>query len=403
MSYSLMCRRVASIFLASLLSAPIALYGQQGSTQPPPADPPQQSGQAPAAGQETQTPEAGGPGGDTGAVALPKKSTKEAPPPPAAPKVTNPADIGNYSIRVDVPLVNVDVGVVLEKTRQFVPSLQEGNFRVFEDGVEQKISGFQQIKQPITAVMLLEFASVNYAFVYDMRVAADAFARQLKPEDYIAVMTYDLHTHIVTDFTQDKRRVYESLNTLTIPTFSDRNMFDALYETLDRMNAIEGRKYVILIGSGRDTFSKVNLDKILKKVKATPDVTIFTISTGQMAREQADARGMGGTRTSMRDLDYAQADNEMRTFASLTGGQWYNPMFVGAMPEIFKAINDSIRSAYVLSYHPTNAKMDGSYRKLKVEVVDNEGKPLRIEDEKHKQQKYDVIAREGYKSKQTVD
>ena len=110
MSYSLMCRRVASIFLASLLSAPIALYGQQGSTQPPPADPPQQSGQAPAAGQETQTPEAGGPGGDTGAVALPKKSTKEAPPPPDVPKVTNPADIGNYSIRVDVPLVNVDVG-----------------------------------------------------------------------------------------------------------------------------------------------------------------------------------------------------------------------------------------------------------------------------------------------------
>jgi len=57
----------------------------------------------------------------------------------------------------------------------------------------------------------------------------------------------------------------------------------------------------------------------------------------------------------------------------------------------------------VLSYHPTNAKMDGSYRKLKVEVVDDQGKPLRMEDEKHKQLKYDVIAREGYKAKQTVD
>jgi VWFA-related protein len=392
-------RNFAAIFLLALLSAPLVARAQQA----PPSTPPP-SGQTPPANpptQDTQTPEAGGPGGDTGAVALPKKSTKEVAPPPAAPKVTNPADIGNYSVRVDVPLVNVDVGVVLEKTRQFVPSLHEGNFRVFEDGVEQKVTGFEQIKQPITAVMLLEFASVNYGFIYDMRVAADAFARQLKPEDYIAVVTYDLHTHIVTDFTQSKQRVGQALNTLTIPMFSDRNMFDALYETLDRMTAIEGRKYIILIGSGRDTFSKINLDKMLKKIKNTPDVTIFTISTGQMARERASAfAGAGGA---VRDLDYAQADNEMRTFASMTGGQWYNPMFVGAMPEIFHAINDSIRSAYVLSYHPTNAKMDGSYRKLKVEVVDDQGKPLRIEDDKHKPLKYDVIARDGYKSKQTVD
>jgi VWFA-related protein len=366
-------------------------YAQQSQTPP---------GQTSPQPTDNQTPEAGGPGGDNGAIALPKKSTEEKPPPPPAPKVTNPADMANYSIHVDVPLVNVDVGVVLQKNRQFVGNLQQENFRVFEDGVEQKITDFQQIKQPITAVMLLEFASTNYQFIYDMRNAAGEFARQLRPDDYIAVMTYDLHTHIVTDFTTDKRRVYNALNTLTIPMFSDRNMFDALYETLDRLSLIDGRKYIILIGSGRDTFSKVNLDKILKKIKQTPDVTIFTVSTGQMAREMSDARGMGG---SMRSLDYAQADNEMRTFAQMTGGQWYNPIFQGALPEIFHSINDSIRNAYVLSYHPTNAKMDGSYRKLKVEVVDKDGKPLRVEDEKHKQLKYDIVAREGYKAKQSVE
>jgi VWFA-related protein len=365
--------------------------------QQQPTTPPDQNGSQPA---DTQTPEAGGPGGDTGAIALPKKNTEEKAPPPAAPKVTNPADMGSYSIHVDVPLVNVDVGVVLEKNRQFVGSLQQENFRVFEDGVEQKITDFQQIKQPITAVMLLEFASTNYPFIYDMKNAANAFFQQLRPDDYIAVMTYDLHTHIVTDFTSDKRRVANALNTLTVPMFSDRNMFDALYETLDRLTLIDGRKYIILIGSGRDTFSKVNLDKILKKIKNTPDVTIFTVSTGQMAREMASARGgMGASRS----LDYAQADNEMNTFAKMTGGQWYNPIFQGALPEIFHDINASIRNAYVLSYHPTNAKMDGSYRKLKVEVVDKDGKPLRVEDEKHKALKYDVVAREGYKAKQTVE
>jgi hypothetical protein len=102
------------------------------------------------------------------------------------------------------------------------------------------------------------------------------------------------------------------------------------------------------------------------------------------------------------EIDYAQADNEMRTFASMTGGQWYAPMFEGQLPEIFHAINDSIRNAYVLSYHPTNAKLDGTYRKIKVEVVDAEGKPLHIEDEKHKTLKYDVVARQGYSAKTQV-
>jgi len=375
------------LLLGCMVGPPILLAQQAPPAPPQPTD--------------TQTPEAGGPGGDNGSIALPRKNTEEKAPPPTAPKVVNPPEMGNYSIRVDVPLVNVDVGVVLEKNRQFVGNLTEENFRVFEDGVEQKISGFQQIKQPITAVLLLEFASNMYtgAFINDMRVAAYNFARQLRPEDYVAVITYDLHTHILTDFTSDKGRINAALGTLTIPFFSDRNMFDALYETLDRLSLVEGHKYIILVGSGIDTFSKANLDTILKKIRATPNVTIFTISTGQMLREMTSARG--GMSSS--DMAYAQADNEMRTFAKLTGGQWYNPTFQGAMPDIFRDINDSIRSAYVISYHPTNAKMDGSYRKLKVEVIDKDGKPLRVEDEKHKALKYDIVAREGYKAKQSVE
>jgi VWFA-related protein len=387
--YSLIAFTLAAGLMTVALPRVARAQDSQQQSTPPPAPNPDQS-----------APEAGGPGGDNGSIALPKKAPTDTAPPPPAPKVVNPEGMGDYSIKVNVPLVNVDVAVILDKSKQFVPNLKEGNFRVFEDGVEQKVTGFQQVKQPITAIMLLEFASVNYAFVYDMRVAAYAFAQQLRPDDYIAVATYDLHTHILTDFTQDKRRVYESLSTLSIPMFSDRNMFDALYEMLDRVSNVEGRKYIILIGSGRDTFSKVNLDKILKKIKTTPDVTIYTISTGNVLREMVAAGSMGNG--SSRAIDYAQADNEMRTFASMTGGQWYAPMFQGQLPEIFHAINDSIRNAYVLSYHPTNAKLDGSYRKLKVEVVDPEGKPLQITDEKHKNLKYEVVSRQGYSAKAQV-
>src|SRR5271170_7470436 len=208
-------------------------------------------------GQDQTAPEAGGPAGDNGAIAIPKKKEKEpAPPPPPEPTVKNPPGMQPFSLRVDVPVVTVDVGVILEKTHAFVPNLKQENFRVYEDGKPQEIATFSQIKAPITAVLLVEFAANSYAFIYDMRNAAYTYAQQLRPDDYVAVMTYDMHTEILTDFTQDKRVVMNALNSLTMPTWRETNLFDALYQTLDRLTRIEGRKYVILIASGRDTFSK---------------------------------------------------------------------------------------------------------------------------------------------------
>jgi VWFA-related protein len=361
---------------------------------------------APAPQQPTDqaTPDSGGPSGDTGVMALPKKkdNSENVPPPaPAAPKIKTPEGMPAYSLRIDVPEVTVDVGVLIEKTGQFVPNLKPGNFRVYENGELQKVAGFKRTEAPITALLLCEFASTNYNFIYDMRNAALAFANQLRPNDYVAMMTFDMRTQIVSDFTQDKSQLHEAIDSLRIPGFSERNLFDALYEAEDRLSRIEGRKYIILIASGRDTFSKITLDKIMQKVKATPDVTIFAVSTGGALR--AITEGRGGFGAQMRDMDYLQADNEMQTLAKLTGGMWFHPRFSGEMPDIFSAINQNIRSKYQLVYHPTNAKQDGTYRKLRVELVDDEGQPLRMQDEKHKPLKYDIIARDGYRAKQVVE
>ena len=91
------------------------------------------------------------------------------------------------------------------------------------------------------------------------------------------------------------------------------------------------------------------------------------------------------------------------TFARMTGGQAFFPRFEAEMPEIFQQINASIRNQYVLSYTPTNPRQDGTYRKIRVEIVDNEGKPLQMQDEKHHNLKYDIIARDGYRAKQVVE
>jgi VWFA-related protein len=390
---------VLFLLLASLSAAPL-MHAQNTPPKPtPPATPP-----TPAQQPDQTSPDAGGPTGDSGVIALPKKKDVPAdvpPPAPAAPKVNNPEGMSNFSLRVNVPEVTVDVGVLLEKTHQFVPGLKPANFRVYEDGVEQKVAGFKRVEAPITALMICEFAARSYTFIYDMRNAAFAFAQQLRPQDYVALMTFDLRTQIVTDFTQDKQQLEQAIDSLRIPGFTDTNLFDALYEGIDRLQRIEGRKYIILIASGIDSFSKLTYDKMLKKVKETQDITIYTVSTGGMLRAMTEGRG--GMRSQMREMDYLQGDNEMKTFASMTGGMSYFPRFTGEFPDIFSQINQNIRSKYELVYHPSNAKQDGTYRKLRVELVDDEGQPLRMQDEKHKPIKYDIITRDGYRARQEVE
>jgi VWFA-related protein len=381
--------------LAAFAAAPAVSIAQ--TPAPAPQNPQTQPDQT--------APDSGGPTGDNGSIALPKKKDPaDTPPPaPAEPKFKNPENAPTYNLRVEVPEVTVDVGVIIEKTHQFVPGLKPTNFKVYEDGVEQRVTGFKRVEAPITALMLCEFAGSNYtyAFNYDMLNAAWTFASQLRPDDYAALMTYDMRTHIISDFTQDKRQVFDAIHQLMIPGFNERNMFDAVSEAIDRLSRIEGRKYIILIGSGRDTFSKLTWDQLMKKVKNTREITIFTISTGGALR--AITEGRPGWGNEMRDMDYLQADNEMKTIAQMTGGGSYFPRFAGELPEDFGDINKTIRSKYELLYHPTNSKQDGTYRKLRVELVDDEGKPLHFQDEKHRPLKYDVITRDGYRARPEVE
>ncbi|WP_263356970.1 VWA domain-containing protein [Acidicapsa ligni] len=393
-------------FSATLLALAIAVPATHllaQSQQPAPSQPPSPQQSQPKT-PDVSTDDSGGPSGDNGSIIVPKKKaqTEDVPPPaPAAPKLKNPEGLPPVSLRLDVPEVTVDVGVLIEKTHQFVPGLKPANFRVYEDGKEQKVIGFKRVEAPITALLICEFASTNYRFIYDMRNAAFSFAQQLRPQDYVAMMTFDMRTQIVTDFTQDKRVLLENINALRIPGFSERNLFDAMYEGLDRLTRVEGQKYIILIASGRDTFSKITLDKVMDKIRQTPNVTIFTVSTGAVARIMSEGRGgMGGQ---IREMDYLQADNQMQTFSKMTGGMFFAPRFVGEMPDDFSAINQAIRSKYELIYHPLNNKQDGTFRKIQVELVDDEGHPLKMQDEKHKALKYDLIFRNGYHAKQEVE
>ncbi len=344
----------------------------------------------------------GGPQSDTTPMIIKKKPELNPKPEPKPEKPKQIEGMPQATFHVQSSLVNVDVSV-LTKAGMFVPGLKEGNFKVFEDGTEQKITNFAQTEKPITAVLLVEFANIPYPFLVDMLNAAYTFTDTLKKEDYIAVVSFDMKPQMIVDFTQDKKAVQGALNQLRIPGFSETNVFDALYDTIDRLERVEGHKYIILITRGVDTFSKLNLDKMLKKIQGSKDITIYVISTGQAFRLMTETQREAGPWGGAAEMTYLQADNEMKTFAKLTGGKAYFPRFLGELPEVFGDIAETVRNQYTLTYHPTNAKLDGTYRKLKVELVGPDGGPLKMVDQKGKTVKYEIVARDGYRAAHQVE
>jgi len=301
----------------------------------------------------------------------------------------------------DVNTVEMDVAV-LDNKGQFIPNIPKTNFRVLEDNVPQKIASFNlNSEAPITIAMVVEFSNLFQRYYsqgwYETLVASYGFVQTLKPQDYVAVIAYDLRSEILCDFTTDRGKIQEAMQRLRIPGFSEANLFDALADTEQRMSNIEGRKAILLIASGRDTFSKLTFDKARKAVQEA-GVPVYAVSMLQAMRIMAD-QYMSDTQR----LDFLQADSEMKTFARETGGQAYFPRFFQEFPTIFQNVNAALRNQYSLTYQPSNQAKDGQFRKIKVDLVDPQtGTALKI-TEGGKPVKYTVIAKAGYTAPRAVE
>ncbi|MBM3745780.1 MAG: VWA domain-containing protein [Acidobacteria bacterium] len=341
-------------------------------------------------------------------VARPRK--KEAPETPAGPKIPSefgkkakplPGDVPTF--KSDVTAISVDVSV-LSNRGQPIPNIPRGNFRILEDNVPQQISGFSTGEAPMTVALVIEFSNLFQQYWsetwYQTLTAAYGFLETLQPEDYVAVVAYDLRSEILSDFSTDKRAAYEAMRRLQIAAYSESNLYDAITDTADRMSGIEGRKAIVLISSGMDTFSKLTFDKT-RKILQDAGVPIYALGLMQALREWYDARGYLGP---IARLDFLQADNQLRTFTKETGGMAFFPRFYGEFPGIFRAISEALRMRYEISYAPNNTARDGKYRKIKVELVDPAtGQPLRITDERNRPIKYTIIAKAGYTAPREVE
>lgn len=278
---------------------------------------------------------------------------------------------GRASLSVLVDQIQVDVAVMNRKGN-LIQGLDKSHFKIYEDKVEQEITHFSPVEAPLTAVMITEFSgAIPWEWIYESWQASYIFVEQMRQDDWIAVVAYDMRPEILVDFTQNKAEVYSSLRRLNTPVGRDSNLYDAVVDVIERVEEVEGKVALVLITSGLDTFSKLNRDETYKKIKSS-NVVIYSVSLGGNYRNRYDPYIDGLSR-----LDHLQADATLRAFAKFTGGHAYFPRFQQEFHNAFSTISAMLRNQYSLGYVSTNTNKDGKYRKITVEVkadIDGDGK-----------------------------
>lgn len=174
----------------------------------------------------------------------PKKDIgKNVPLPPAPPssKGTKPDDLPQNSLSIDVDVVSFDV-VVTDQSGNPIAGLEKQHFRVFDDDVEQTVTNFSPTDAPLTTVILAEFSNTFAAYNDNVIVPAYGFINSLRPDDWGALIAFDIRPEILTDFTKNKNELIEGLRRMQIPAYSETCLYDAVYDTLTRLDNVDGKR-----------------------------------------------------------------------------------------------------------------------------------------------------------------
>ena len=296
-------------------------------------------------------------------------------------------------IRIDTNLVTVPVSV-LDREGRFISDLRREQFKVFENGVEQKIAYFESTEKPFTVALLLDTSGSTFFHLWEIKEAAINFAKQLRPQDRVLIVTFDRLVMLLTEATNDQNVITETVQRNAITGFSTR-----LYDAIDlvikaRLNKIDGRKAIVLFTDGVDTASyQATYQSTLRKVDEL-DVLIYPVqydttdfvaaqtrtnttivtttirgahfppqSSSQVIYGAPKASGPG---TSI--FDYKLADQFLHQLATKTGGRLYAANERTQLSEAFSKIAEELRHQYSLGYYPQTTLQSGERREIKVRV-----------------------------------
>jgi len=283
-------------------------------------------------------------------------------------------------IRVQVELVNL-FATVRDKKKHLVTDLTKDDFRIFEDGQEQKIAFFsRETALPITLGLLIDTSGSQERLLGAEQEAASRFLeRVLRKSDLAMVISFDLDVDLLADFTADRAELERAIQRTRInaprtpvvvqgplpqraPKGTD--FYDAIYLACrEKLAGEAGRKALVILTDAEDIGSKVKLEDALEAAQRTD--TIIHILLVADPRQYFSYRGGGVA----------------KKLAEETGGRSIEVRSEKKLEEAFDQISEELRSQYTLGYYPTNPARDGRFRKIKIETTRND---------------LQVLARKGY-------
>jgi VWFA-related protein len=306
---------------------------------------------------------------------LATRQTAEAP--PSGSPISTAAPTPSESVTVDV--------LVTDEDGRIVPNLTKSNFRLLDNGREQAIENVGAVSEPLTVVVLMEFSSGTYSYFASKSANwADRFLDHLDARDWVALVTYDLRPTVQVDFTHNRYEVRDKLQSSLAPAFGESNLFDALIETLDKLDKVRGRKAILLISTGENSFSAATFDDVMRRLRSS-NTTVFCVGLAE-AESMRTATPAG----------YQQGRNWLRVIATQTGGLAMFPRFEGELPSIFDSFVGFLHNEYELTFTPPKQNRDGRYHRLKVEVMGPDRRPLKVVNQDGKRRGIEVFAPEGY-------
>ena len=300
-------------------------------------------------------------------------------------------------IKVETNLVTMPVSV-LDRDGRFISGLQKGDFKIFEDGVEQKVDYFQSVEQPFTVVIMIDVSPSTAFKIEEIQNAAMTFVDQLRPADRVMVVSFDEHVHVLTAPTNNR---YELKNAIRNAQFGDgTSLYEAVdYVINDQLRQVQGRKAVVLFTDGVDTTSKrASYNSTLSETEEV-DALFYTIrydTSGDMnggggwgrgGRQQQNpcgtsvlaailcggnvsvGRGGGGGGRRGGGNEYETGRKYLEGLASTSGGREFEAQSIYNVDSAFSGIAEELRRQYSLGYYPDKPGTLGERKQIKIRVL----------------------------------
>jgi VWFA-related protein len=327
---------------------------------------------------------------------VPNSSSDESAPATAASQPTPEEVDEDDVVRVDTTLVTVPVSVV-DRQGRFIPNLKKEDFTLSENGVEQSIAYFEPAEKPFTVALLLDTSASTHFHLSEIRDAAIEFAKQLRPQDRVLVVSFNDEVLLLTEATNDQTLI-ESAIEVNANTGSSTRLYDAVDLTIrERLNKIKGRKAIVLFTDGVDTSSQQadylstlreveELDALIYPIQYDTTDYLNAMQSAGTVTVVTTRSGIFGTRSSSQTYnvpmnnggaplpgatkaDYDRADHYLHSLADKTGGRLYQANDTKQLADAFAKIAEELRRQYTLGYYPKKADAtDGDRRQIRVKV-----------------------------------